>query len=135
MSELEDIKLKAILNEMKLESPEVNFSVRVMNKIFEENTVLEKMKSQRILGKGFWIIMILFVVLFAAIIILNNSGVQPESQISNLLPQLNGDVSTGYQSIFEKIGAVPLSIVGILMASSVLLFLDKFINSNSKIFA
>lgn len=135
MNELEDIKLKALLNEMKLESPKANFSVRVMTKIFEEDSVLGKIKSQRVLGKGFWIIMTLFVLLFAAIIIINSTGFQAESQLNNLLPELNSGVTTGYQSIFEKIGSVPLSIAGILLASSVLLFIERFISSNSRVFA
>lgn len=135
MNELEDIKLRALLNEMKLESPESNFSINVMNKIFKENTVLEKIKSQRVLGTGFWIILVLFIVLLAITFIASNSGIQPESQINNLLPELNKGVSTGYQTIFEKIGTVPLGIAGILLASSVLLFIDRFINSNSRIFA
>lgn len=135
MNELEDIKLKALLNEMKLESPKTNFSVRVMTKIFEEDSVLEKIKSQRVLGKGFWIIMVLFILLFAAIIIINSMGLQADSQIGNLLPELNSGVSNGYQSIFEKMGSVPLSIAGILMAASVLLFIERFISSNSRVFA
>ena len=58
MNDIEDIKLKTLLQKMKLESPKANFSVRVMNKIFEEENVLNKIKSERILGKGFWIIII-----------------------------------------------------------------------------
>lgn len=135
MSELEDIKLKALLNEMKLESPSINFSVRVMDKIFQEENVLEKIKSQRTLGTGFWIIIILFMALFVTMFISINSGLQAESQVLNLLPEMNSEVSNGYQSFFEKLGTVPLSIVGILIATSVLLFLERFISSNSKVFS
>jgi len=135
MSELEDIKLKALLQQMKLDSPEPNFSVRVMNKIFEEDSVLERIKSEKILGKGFWIISILFIVLLATILIIYNSGAQPESQLQTLLPEVNSGVSEGYRSIFSKMGTIPLSIAGILIASSVLLFIDRFISSNTKIFA
>ena len=135
MNELEDIKLKALLNEMKLEAPGADFSVRVMNKIFEENLVLEKIKSEKVLGKGFWIISILFIILLVAIFMMSNSGIQAESQISNLLPEVNNDVATGYQTFFDKIGAVPLSVVGILIASSTLLFIERLITFNSKIFS
>jgi hypothetical protein len=135
MNELEDIKLKALLQQMKLDSPEPNFSVRVMNKIFEENSVLERIKSEKVLGRGFWIILILFVILLAAIFIIYNSGAQPESQLQTLLPEVNSGVTEGYKSIFNKMGTVPLSIAGILIASSVLLFIDRFISSNTKIFA
>lgn len=135
MNELEDIKLQALLHEMKLESPNSNFSGQVMKRIFEENYVLEQIKSQNVLGKGFWIILILFIVLMLVTFIVTNSGIQPDSQIGNLLPELNQEVSTGYQSLFEKIGSAPLGIAGILLASSVLLFIDKIISSNSRVFA
>ena len=135
MNELEDIKLKALLEQMKLDSPEPNFSVRVMNKIFEQDSVLERIKSEKVLGKGFWIILILFVALLAAIFVMYNTGVQPESQIQELLPKVNSGVTESYQSLFSKLGTVPLSIAGILIASSILIFIDKFISSNSKIFA
>ncbi len=135
MNELEDIKLKALLNEMKLESPTSNFSVGVMNKIFEENNLLEKVKSERVLGKGFWLILILFVILFAIIYYVSTSGMAVESQFANILPELHSNrVSTGYQSIFERMGTVPISIVGILLASSTLLFIDRIIIANSKVF-
>ncbi len=134
MSELEDIKLKALLHEMKLESPDSNFSIRVMNKIFEENLVLEKIKSEKVLGKGFWIILVLFIVLLTLIVIFSNTGMQSESQLSNLLPEMNPGVTSSYQNIFDRIGAIPLSVVGILIASSTLLFIDKYITSNRKLF-
>jgi len=135
MNELEDIKLKALLNEMKLDSPKPNFSVQVMNKIFEENTVLESIKSEKILGKGFWIILVLFVVLSGVVFVIYNTGIQPESQIKDLLPELNSGVTESYKSFFSKLGSVPLGIAGILIASSVLLFIDRIISANSKIFA
>ena len=135
MNELEDIKLSALLNEMKLEAPGTDFSIRVMNKIFKENLVLEKIKSEKVLGKGFWIISILFILLFVVVFLVSNSGIPAESQISNLLPQPNNGIATGYQTFFDKIGAVPLSVVGILIASSTLLFIERIITLNSKIFS
>jgi hypothetical protein len=135
MNELEDIKLNALLHEMKLESPDANFSVRVMDKIFEEESVFNKIKTTRILGNGFWIILVLFVVLFAVLYFVSASGVTPESDIAKILPGLNtSKVSSGYQSIFEKMGTAPLSIAVILLATSVLLFIERFINANSKVF-
>lgn len=134
MNELEDIKLKALLHEMKLESPGSNFSFRVMNKIFEEDSVLEKIKSQRILGKGFWIIIVLFILLFIVMIAMSNSGIPTESKLQSLLPQLNSGISAGYQSLFSKLGTVPISIAAMFLASSILLFIERFISSNSRVF-
>ena len=134
MSELEDIKLKALLQGMTLDSPEPNFSVRVMNKIFEENNALEKIKSERILGKGFWIILLLFAAIVLAVLLLSNGNVETTNTAQNLLPQMT-EVSNGYNSILGKLGSLPLGIAGFLAAFSVLLFIDRFISSNSKIFA
>ncbi|MCY1722545.1 hypothetical protein OU798_19500 [Prolixibacteraceae bacterium Z1-6] len=135
MNELEDIKLQAFLKKLELDSPKPDFTVRVMNKIFEESNALERIKSEKILGKGFWIFMILFVVLFAAIFILYNTGAQPDSQLPNLLPEVSQGIGEKYDSFFSKLAGAPLAIGGILAAFSVLLFLDRIIISNSKIFA
>jgi len=135
MNELEDIKLKALLQEMKLEKPQANFSLRVMNEIFAENVALEKIKSERILGKGFWIITILFVGLLATIFITSLSGIETGGQLNNLLPEMSKGVGTEYQSILDKIGGIPLSIAGILIASSLLLFIEQFVTSNAKVFS
>ena len=135
MNELEDIKLKAFLQNMELEKPGSGFTVQVMNKIFEEDSALEQIKSERILGKGFWIISILFVVLLAAIFVVNNTGMQADSQIGQLLPEAGQGLTEGYDSFFSKLGTLPLSIAGITIGVSALIFIDKIISANSKIFA
>ncbi|WP_297093956.1 hypothetical protein [uncultured Draconibacterium sp.] len=135
MNELEDIKLKAFLQNMELEKPGSGFTVQVMNKIFEEDSALEQIKSERILGKGFWIISILFVMLLAAIFVVSNTGMQADSQIGQLLPEAGQGLTQSYDSFFSKLGTLPLSIAGITIAVSVLIFIDKIIASNSKIFA
>ncbi|WP_319501600.1 hypothetical protein [uncultured Draconibacterium sp.] len=135
MSELEDIKLRAFLQNMELDKPGSGFTVQVMNKIFEEDNALEQIKAQKILGKGFWIISILFVVLLAAIFVISNTGMQADSQIGQLLPEAGQGLTEGYDSFFSKMGTLPLSIAGISIAVSVLIFIDKIISSNSKIFA
>ena len=135
MNELEDIKLKAFLQNLELEKPDSGFTVQVMNKIFAEDSALEQIKSERILGKGFWIISILFVVLLAAIFVVSNTGMQADSQIGQLLPEAGQGLTEGYESFFSKLDTLPLSIAGITIAVSVLIFIDKIISSNSKIFA
>ncbi|WP_372648683.1 hypothetical protein [Draconibacterium sp.] len=135
MNELEDIKLKAFLQNMELEKPGSGFTVQVMNKIFAEDSALEQIKSEKILGKGFWIISILFLVLLAAIFVVSNTGMQADSQIGQLLPEAGQGLSEGYESFFSKLGTMPLSIAGITIGVSVLIFIDKIISSNSKIFA
>ena len=132
MNELEDIKLKILLQEMKLESPGNDFTSSVMDKILDEDLALERIKSERILGKGFWIILILFVALFAAIFVMQNSAIDSGGELSNFFRGLE-NAASGYNSFFSKIGNVPLSIGGILVASSILLFIDRLISSNAKV--
>ncbi len=120
--------------DMKLESPGKGFSSRVMDKILAEDLALEKIKSERILGKGFWIILILFVALLAVILIVQNSASTSSGELNNLFNGLD-KATSGYESIFAKMGNLPLSIAGILIASSILLFIERFINSNMKVFS
>ena len=131
MNEPKDIKLKSLLHELELESPKTNFSVRVMNKIFEESNVLEKIKSERVLGKGFWIISLLFAALLIAVFFFSNSGAENTNIISGLSPQIN-EASNGYNSLLGKIEALPLGVAGLLAAFSILLFIDRFISSHHK---
>ncbi|MCK3682944.1 hypothetical protein [Maribellus sp. YY47] len=130
MSELEDIKLKALLQQMKLEKPGPNFSAMVMNSIFEESNALEQIKAQRILGKGFWIILMLFVLLTLVVYAMSNAGVQTDGKLEQLVPGMEN----GIQSFINSMGTVPLSVAGILIASSVLLFIDRVISANTKLF-
>lgn len=129
----EDKKLQSLLKSVKLESPDSDFSVNVMNRIFKEESLLEKVKRERVLGKGFWIILILFVALFAAMILFSASGANPAGGLSEYIPALNTNtVTQDYESFFSKLGSVPVSIAGILLASSVLVFIERFLNSRLK---
>lgn len=134
MNELEDIKLRILLQELKLEKPGKDFTSNVMDKILAEDLALERIKSERILGKGFWIILILFVALLASILVLQNSTISSGGELNNLFKGLE-NATSGYNSFFSKIGNIPLSIAGILIASSILLFIDRFISSNAKVFS
>ena len=126
----EDKKLKSLLKSVKLDSPGPNFTVRVMNRIFQEDSVIEKIKRERVLGKGFWIILALFVILIAALVVVSTSGLVTGSETPSLLSEINTrEVSDGYQSLFSKLGTAPVSIAGIFLALSVLLFIERFISS------
>lgn len=131
----EDKELKKVLKSIKLDSPESNFSVRVMNRIFQENSLLEKIKNERILGKGFWIILTLFTALIATMFFFSGTESIAGGSISEYLNGLNSNaLQQDYQTFYQKIGTVPLSIAGILLASSILLFIERLFNSKIKIF-
>ena len=126
----EDKALKSLLKSVKPESPGSDFSVNVMNRIFKEESLLEKLKRERVLGKGFWIILILFLALFAAMVVVSSSGANPGNGLSGYVPGLNTNtVTQNYETFFSKLGSVPASIAGILLASSILVFIERFLNS------
>ncbi len=131
----EDKELKALIKSMKPDSPGSDFSGKVMNRIFEMESLLEKVKRERIFKKEFWIITTLFVVLLGSLIAVSVSGTGgAESELAKLLPDVNaGGVKEGYQSAFEKVTSLPLSIAGILLASSFLVFIDRFLNKRSEV--
>lgn len=123
-----DTELKNLIRGIKLDSTGSDFTSKVMDRVFEEETALAKVTNERLLGNGFWIILSIFVLLMVAMFIFSN-GVTNEGQISKLLSSANnGSFSQGYQSVFNNLGSLPLSIGGILLAGSVLLFIDKFIS-------
>lgn len=123
-----DNELKNLIKGIKLDSPGNEFTSMVMNRVFEEKAALEKVKKEKVFGKGFWIIIFLFVVLFVAMIVFSTSGFEVDSQLSNLFSTADeGQLSQSYQSFFSKLGNLPLSISGILFATSILIFIDKFL--------
>lgn len=134
MSELEDIKLRALLQDMDLEAPSAKFSVNVMNRIFEEDNVLERIKAQKILGRGFWIIIVLFAVLLVSVFFVQAGDAETSGRLSELLPSPDSGVAQGYNAFLGQLGALPLTIGAILCGASVLLFIDRFISSNSRVF-
>jgi hypothetical protein len=122
-----DNELKKLIRGIKLDSPGSDFTSRVMNRVSEEKPVIEIVKNEKLLGRGFWIILSLFVALFVAMFVFSN-GIADEGQISKLLSSANdGAFSKSYQSVFNNLGTLPLSIGGIFLASTILLFVDKFL--------
>lgn len=123
-----DNELRNLIKEIKLDSPGKDFTLNVMNRVLEEKAATVQVKDEKILGKGFWIILSLFVILIIAMFLFPGSGVQENGQISKMLSNVgDGSLTSGYQSVFSKLGSLPLSIGGILLASSVLLFIDRFL--------
>jgi len=106
-----------------------------MNRVFEEKAALEQVKSEPLLGKGFWIILALFAGLMAVVFVLQGSGISGGQTFSFLKEVNTSAVTTGYQNFFEKLGAVPLSVAGILLGTSVLLFLEKYLSNRSYVFS
>lgn len=128
-----DMELRKLLKEVQLDTPSKDFTIKVMNRVWEEKSIqsrVEVIKNERILGKGFWIILILFIALFAAVVFTSGNGGQEAGQLSKLMQGLqNEEVSEGYKSFFSNLGSLPLSISGILLASTLLVFIDRILAS------
>ncbi len=124
-----DTDLKNLIKGIKLDAPGSEFTSKVMNRVFEEKVALEKVTNEKILGKGFWIVLLLFVLLIAAMFVFSSSGVQTEGELSKLLSGASeGAFSQRYQSFFSNLGSLPLSIGGIMLATTLLLIIDRFMS-------
>ena len=123
-----DNELKTLIKEIKLDSPGNDFTSAVMNRVFEEKAAMEKVTNEKLLGKGFWIILFLFVLLFVAMFVFSSSATELGSVWSKLFSSADsGALVQGYKSFFSNLGTIPLSIGGILFATSLLVFIDKFL--------
>jgi len=123
-----DNELKTLIKGIKLDSPGNNFTSAVMDRVFEEKAAMEKVKDERLLGNGFWIILFLFILLFIALFVFSSGGNEAEGILTKLFSNANdGALSQGYQSFFSNLGTLPVSIAGILVATSILVFIDKFL--------
>jgi hypothetical protein len=123
----EDIKLKQLLKSIKLDEPASDFKNQVMNRVFQEHTLQEQIKAEPLLGKGFWIILALFGILMAAIGFFGsgNLAVEPVS----ILPDFNSfEFMSDYRSLFGNLDKLPASMAGILIAFSLLIFLERFLS-------
>lgn len=124
----DDMELRQLIKGIKLDKPAPDFSTRVMNRVFQERSLIEQVKAEPVLSKGFWIIVALFILLMA--IMIGVAGSLPASEANSLLPEINsGEVMLGYRSFFERLGSLPASIAGITCAMSLLVFLDRFLSS------
>lgn len=124
----EDKELKQLLKSVKLESPGVDFSARVMNRVFAGQPALGQIKQIPVLGKGFWVILTLFAALLVLVVLF--SGGSAASEAPALLPHVNTEaVMTGYRSFLDKLANLPAWVAGIFMGASLLVLLDKFFSS------
>lgn len=124
----EDKELRQLLKSIKLDKPAPDFTTGVMNRVFQERTMLEQVKVEPVLGKGFWIILALFVLLMAVMVLLSGSNIAPESTVA--LPEFNTEkYVSGYRSFFENFSNLPASIAGITLAISLLVFLERFLST------
>ena len=96
-----DRELQKLIQGIQLDSPGKDFTTLVMNRVFEEKAEIEKIKRETIFGKGFWIILTLFVVLMLAVVVFSVSGTEINSQLSKIFnTSPEGQITQGYRSFF-----------------------------------
>lgn len=123
-----DMELREVIKSIKLDNPSSTFTTNVMNKVFQERSVVVQLKEEPILGKGFWIIIALFIALMLLMVIFSESA--PSAEANALLPDINSEgLMNGYRSFFDKFGALPSSIAGISLGFSLLILLERYLSS------
>jgi len=137
----EDQELRRVMKNIRLESPGNDFSMKVMAGVLAEAEKRPAFTTEPILGKRFWIFVLLFLAVAAAALILSGSGapVGNSAEITaaeGLLDKLPSPDLTKmegmYQRILDLFGSLPLTFAGILLSASLLVVLDKFLNSRHK---
>lgn len=123
---MENNEFKSYIKKIRLDTPGVDFTTHVMNRIFREESVMEKIKRQPVLGKGFWIIITLFVLLMVTTVIISTMNVMPLTESSGIFGEFqHTGITDRYHSFFSDFGKLPVSIAGILAALSFLIFIDR----------
>ncbi len=116
-----------LIKSIRLESPGADFSARVMDRVFEEQLALDKVKSDRIFGRSFLIILAIFVALMVASLFLTGS-METVDSLRTIFPAFNSDaLLSEYRSLFNRLDLLPASLAGILLASSLLVFIDRIL--------
>ncbi|HZH70969.1 MAG TPA: hypothetical protein VFD91_00645 [Mariniphaga sp.] len=123
-----DMELREVIKSIQLEKPSSDFTTNVMNKVFQERSVVVQLKEEPVLGKGFWVIIALFVALMVIMVIF--SGSDPSAEANALISDINSEgLLIGYRSFFDRLGALPSSIAGISLGFSLLILLERYLTS------
>jgi len=122
------MELREVIKSIQLEKPSSDFTTNVMNKVFQERSVVVQLKEEPVLGKGFWVIIALFVALMVIMVIF--SGSTSSAEANALIPDINSEgLLIGYRSFFDRLGALPSSIAGISLGFSLLILLERYLTS------
>lgn len=124
----EDKDLRQMLKYAKLDKPSAEFTNQVMTRVFQERALIEQVKAEPVLGKGFWIIMALFGVLMAAMVLVSTGNFTTEP--ASILPDISSHgLMSDYRLFFSNLANLPSSIAGISIAFSLLIFLERFLSA------
>jgi len=130
----EDNELRRLIKSIKPESPGADFSSKVMMRVHEKQEELDRIRSERIFGKWFWIILAAFISMFMIVIFVPETAFGT-SAFSGIIPEFDREIiSTLYSSLFKIFDVVPAGVAGILLASSLLLILERLLSSRVRVY-
>jgi hypothetical protein len=131
-----DSELRKLIKKVKIESPDPDFSSRVMDVILARAEGKKVFSSEPVLGRSFWILVTLFVLLTVAFILLSGNTIHNEGIVQNLLSGLPAPDFTTLKNSLAKFmeisGSLPLSVAVTMIAASVLILADKFFTTKQK---
>ncbi len=123
-----DKVLRQMLKNIKLDKPASEFTNQVMTRVFQESVLIEQVKSEPVLGKGFWIIMALFGILMAAMVFVSTGNFTAEH--ISILPDISSrGFMIDYRLFFSNMANLPANIAGISIAFSLLIFLERYLTA------
>ena len=130
----EDNELRRLIKSIKPESPGTDFSSKVMKRVYDEQEEIEKSKSESIFGSWFWIILAAFASLFV-IVFLVPENATGESASPDIITELTGNaMSNFYSFIYKTFDFVSPSVAAILIASSLLIIIERLLSSRIRIY-
>jgi hypothetical protein len=132
-----DRELMEWMKGIRLESPGPEFSSKVMKIIQDEKQKESVYISQPMLGKNFWIMVILFVAIVLISILIpveNSSGSGILEQFFSGLPKPGWDeINRFFSGIAVKSGSLSLTLAAVMLGATALILLDNHFTRNHRI--
>jgi hypothetical protein len=130
-------ELKTLIKKVKIESPDPDFTSRVMKVILADVQKEKVFSSEPVLGRSFWILVMLFVLLIVFFILISGYESPDNGVINDLLsgfpvPDLT-PLNNSLVKIMEKTGSIPVSVTMTMIATTVLILADRFFYSKQKL--
>jgi hypothetical protein len=129
-----DRELRKLMKGISLDKPSYDFSSKVMEAVYAEAARRAAYKSEPFLGTKFWIFVALFTLLAVALILISGSDYSANSTITEgLIEKFPGtdlsQVKGGFSRFWDMVSGFPITIGAILVASSLLILIDKIFSS------
>jgi hypothetical protein len=133
-----DKELKKWMKQIRLETPDPAFSSKVMKVILAEKQKESAYLSEPLLGKKFWMLVILFIALILVFMLIPGEKSVPQTAIleeffSGLPKPGWNQINVFFSEISHKIGSLSLTLAAVMFGASALLLADNFFTRIRKI--